>query len=173
MNSSHSVIMNGDLNLKHPFWNCKTKNYNGTVLYNYSNSNNLTIEASDCNILYPSNNEIPSIVGIAILKNILYATTINTINDLDSDHLPIVLEVKYRSDIDHKKKTFLKYKDADWNKFEVIINDELVIKSNLKITDSIDRNVVDLTNLIKKAIDLAIPKIEYTPNHTPLPQDII
>ncbi|CAD6229471.1 GSCOCG00006611001-RA-CDS [Cotesia congregata] len=87
--NTNKAILIGDFNAKHTTWKCKTNNTNGKILFNYANKNNLTILAPDRYTLYPANSNQPNIVDFAILKNL--NASIETVDELDSDHMPIIM----------------------------------------------------------------------------------
>lgn len=173
INSNRSVILVGDFNAKHTTWNCKSNNFNGKVVYEFANQNNLSIIAPDNFTLYPTNGGLPSTVDFAILKNIQYSNTVNALNELDSDHLPITIEFEKRQKITNDRIPRLDYKKADWTKFRQLINTELSINSELKTTIDIDQAASNITNMIKKAINYAIPTIQSDTKYKPLPDDIL
>lgn len=111
INSSTSVILMGDFNSKHTFWNCKANNYNGKLIYEYVNQNNLTVKAPDNFTLYPTIGGLPSTVDFAIFKNIQFNSKIDTINELDSDHLPVLLNLELQQNITKTRTPKLNYKN--------------------------------------------------------------
>ncbi|CAG5092705.1 Similar to X-element\ORF2: Probable RNA-directed DNA polymerase from transposon X-element (Drosophila melanogaster) [Cotesia congregata] len=171
MINSRTILL-GDFNAKHTDWHCSIKNTNGNILTNLTDNNHFEILAPDRYTLYPTNGGKPSTVDLALLKNIYHAD-IETINDLDSDHLPLILTLNQTNTIKLDTKTVLNYKKANWQQFREIINDSIIINSNINSKEKIDKCIKNLTNTINDAISIAIPEIEITAKIKPLPDHII
>ena len=158
LSSSQRVIIIGDLNSRHEIWNCTTSNKNGRTLKNYlNNKSRYVLLYPDGHTHYPSNtNHNPSTIELAIVKNIKYAT-IETINDLDSDHLPIILTLNNSKTPLNPDKKFLNYSKANWNLFRNYINTSLKITTKLKTEKDIDLAINNITIITQNAIKTAIP----------------
>ena len=96
-----------DFNAKHTSWNCHQNNTNGKAIYNFINS---------------------STVDIGINKNVNYIVKVEVMNELSSDHLPVIVELGNEK-LETVDKTFLNYKLAEWDKFRSEITKNLVITS--------------------------------------------
>ncbi|CAD6232618.1 GSCOCG00006977001-RA-CDS, partial [Cotesia congregata] len=155
MINSRTILL-GDFNAKHTDWHCSIKNTNGNILTNLTDNNHFEILAPDRYTLYPTNGGKPK-----------------TINDLDSDHLPLILTLNQTNTIKLDTKTVLNYKKANWQQFREIINDSIIINSNINSKEKIDKCIKNLTNTINDAISIAIPEIEITAKIKPLPDHII
>lgn len=111
--------------------------------------------------LYPCKGK-PSTVDLAFRKNIYCTSDLNTINDLSSDHLPVVFQIDSQFSI--KTDKVYDFARADWKKFRSIINSRLPLDSptneNLPSSTSkeIDEKVDVLSNAIKLAAEKSIPK---------------
>lgn len=83
----------GDMNAKHHTWNSKINNYKGLQLHTMAEDNNLIVIGPD----EPTHIHLPTrttdILDIAILKNITTTPTLETIDDIASDHLPIEMNL--------------------------------------------------------------------------------
>lgn len=64
------TIILGDLNAKHPYWNCKQSNKSGKVLCKYIMTNTPTLTFTETPILYPRSRGSPTYVDIAIASNV-------------------------------------------------------------------------------------------------------
>lgn len=171
INNNNKVILVGDWNAKHTTWKCKANNGNGKTLFNYVNKKHLTILAPDRYTLYPCNSIQPSIVDFAIVKNI--NATIETLDELDSDHMPILLNVGDMINTRTEKRYFLDYKNANWPWFREFINKELNINLNIKTRQDVDNSIQNLTEIINKAKDKTIPKQKQQTYQQELPTDIL
>ena len=91
LNLGNKVIAAGDLNAKHLSWNCYYNNKNGNTIYNYMERNPYTLEYPSNFTLYPHKLTWPSIVHLAIIKNIVNLESIEALNELNSDHKPVLM----------------------------------------------------------------------------------
>lgn len=93
INSADNFIIAGDLNSKHPLWNSRKTNCAGTVLYNHLQQTNYSIIAPDTPTHFPNSNKYrPDVLDIAIVRTSLLIQITN-LNELSSDHNPILLEL--------------------------------------------------------------------------------
>lgn len=166
----YSLVIAGDLNAKHTDWNCRVSNQSGIKLrelfYNSNNAFEILAPISPTHIPDQLNHE-PDILDIALIKNVQHNLTINTLNALDSDHLPVLLNFNHR--IEHAEpRTFLNYQNANWEKLEKDIHDSIQ-PANITTNEELNSTVNNLTATIQKAIRDNIPRktIKYRNRHIP------
>lgn len=162
----NNVFIAGDLNAKHISWHCYNNNKNGKVLYDFVNKNSIAIIAPDNFTLYPNNSNKPSTVDIALAKNINTTITATAINDLNSDHNPIIFKFT-NTNIQEISLEKLNYQKTNWDKFRKHLNSEIIINNNLNNITDIDNAISKLTTSIQTSINQIIPKIkikQYTDN---------
>ncbi|CAG5092669.1 Protein of unknown function [Cotesia congregata] len=121
-----------DFNAKHTTWHCKSNNTNGRTIYKYTINNPVAVLTPDRYTLYPSNSGIPSVVDFALTKSLHTNAPVETLNELESDHMPILLTLGDLNDPRHVQQMFSNYKKADWPLFRQTINDNLIINKSLK-----------------------------------------
>ncbi|GJQ79219.1 hypothetical protein Trydic_g5464 [Trypoxylus dichotomus] len=129
-NSHQPTILAGDLNSKHPQWNAKTLNHAPT---------------EDIHIHTPTGST--DVLDLVILKNVTTPYYLETINDLSSDHLPVIVTVSIESS--NIQQTI---RVTNWQKFEK----SLKLRPTYISTDNnIDTAILlnNITNEIEK--DLA------------------
>ena len=80
-----------------------------------------SIQAPENHTLFPYNDTRPSTVDFAIIKNICNFKSIEALNDLDSDHHPIIITLN-KNRIITNYRTFLKYKNANWKMYREHMN---------------------------------------------------
>lgn len=156
---NNKVILAGDLNAKHKNWNCSKNNKSGNILNNFITKNPIIIKYPDTYTLYPTNSTNPSIVDIAIIKNIDSNINTTTLDELDSDHKPVLFKLNNKN-IELVTPDTLNYKKADWNKFRKILTAETKINNKIKSINDIDNIINTLTKNIQTAIAHSIPKIK-------------
>lgn len=173
LSTSTKVIVMGDLNARHCYWDCQQNNRNGHTLLEYVQDHN------DCNILYPDehthfpeNNMSPSTLDIAITKNIGTTLQITTEVDLNSDHNPVVLTLPIKTQKDNTTRTITSYKNSDWSEYRRLLNQNLTIVSDIKTTDQLDGVVENLALITKEAQNKIAFKLRVKDQRETLPEDI-
>jgi hypothetical protein len=167
------TILAGDLNCKHTAWGCRRGNQNGKILHNYTTENLITVHATDEPTHY--HNETPDILDIAITKDIPCQIQTNILNELDSDHTPVLIVLGDDTNTNNQDKTTI-----DWTLFNILllqnnitleqINEQNTHKENIKI---LERNTITLQEHIQKALNDATITIPYkSPEHLTLPINI-
>lgn len=155
-----AVIAGGDFNAKHKAWN-NSKNCNrGSNLLRLCNQKNFTIHAPDVPTLIPTRGEL-SIVDFVISKSFSNISPIEVIEDLSSDHFPLVFDVDFDIPYDSAKKVF-DFSKANWKKFREELNHssvELTEKfSSLPSEVVIDQCIEEVSECISRAANNSIPK---------------
>lgn len=77
----NKVFVMGDFNAKHTDWNCQQTNKNGRALQQYVSNQPIVVLAPDSYTCYPYTGALPSIIDLALLKNINNCTNIETLNE--------------------------------------------------------------------------------------------
>lgn len=93
MKGTIPTLCAGDLNSKNKEWKCKSDNKKGKNLARYMENRNLTVLAPTEPTHTPPNGS-PDILDIAILKNITKNIECEVLEDLNSDHYPVIIEIK-------------------------------------------------------------------------------
>lgn len=87
--SATSVIVLGNMNAKHRTWSC---NANGNVLYDYTTTRPITVIDPMAPTTRPGNDKTrPTTIDLAIVKNNAKSLTIQVLDELNSDHLPCIM----------------------------------------------------------------------------------
>ena len=101
-NQGSQIMVIGDLNCKHITWNNNVNNKNGTLLNKYLIDNNLQILYTQKPTLIPYNNTTPSYIDVVLNKNITDLPDPQTLDELSSDHLPVL--IKWKADVQTEQK---------------------------------------------------------------------
>lgn len=172
LNLGKSVMVVGDFNCKHLNWHCRKSNANGRILDKYVQRKSIALAFPDENTLFPYNGGVPSVVDLAIIKNLKNYNKPNCLNDLDSDHKPILLNInKYK--IQTIQQKYLNYKKANWPKFKSTLNKTITINNNLKNVEDLENCVENITDVIQNAITLSIPTNTVKMSQEDFPQEIV
>lgn len=174
LQSSDSTILAGDFNAKHINWNCRQNNRAGTKLLDFYNNTNIQFQilSPDNPTLIPDNPRIlPDILDIALTKNMQLHTTIDVLNELGSDHLPIQLTLTGHV-TQPIARISLNYHQAHWDQFrnDIIAN---IGNNAIETSEDIENSVKSITSIIQKAIDANIPKRKQRENKQNYPPEII
>jgi len=87
-------IFGGDLNSKHRLWNSRLTNTRGRRLLEHADRNNYSISAPDSPTHYPSRlNALPDVLDIFLHHTSLNVSDVVTLDELNSDHNPVLLTV--------------------------------------------------------------------------------
>jgi hypothetical protein len=161
---SGNFILAGDFNARHQHWGCIRANRAGPMLFDH-------MIQSDYSIFYPSSPTFfpsqigytPSVLDLILTNGLRGISNIETVDALDSDHVPVYFEVGCAPEI-VPVHYIPSYKNANWNQFRNIINESinLVGLSATCYTNSneIDDAIKHLSEQICLADSLAVPRIQ-------------
>lgn len=177
-----SVILGGDFNAKHQAWGNVNNNRSGRTLLNY------LINSSNCkaDIQFPNEHTHYSALGAKgttidffLTKNIKcnkpYAC-----NELNSDHLPVIMKVNMNKVTNSNNNNFklskLNYNKTDWNSYRSELNKNWTIVNKFDNKHAIDQTINSLTLIMRKALNTATPKwknINYFRDMNPKIRELI
>ena len=100
------VLLYGDFTAKNSAWNCRNNNASGRVIFDFANKHLYTILYPDNFTLYPYNDTFPSTIDIGISKNINCDIIVDAINELNSDHLPVLIILNNAVQLAIETRTF-------------------------------------------------------------------
>lgn len=161
MAEDSSVILAGDLNAKHTDWNSNTVNSNGRKLSNFINKSTIAVLAPNEPTHYHTDGN-GDILDIALIKNISQQFTVTTLDELSSDHQPLIIKMGNS----HEKDQY-ETKTTNWNQFRKLIEKNAII--NVKSKYEIDIAVLKFEEQTFEAINEATTtKIStYQPKNLP------
>lgn len=138
MRLGERVIVAGDFNAKHMYWNCLTNNLKGKSLKSYIDSQNgrVTLNVSECPTYYPFDHcRSPSFLDLCLTKNINVVGKPASIVATDSDHNLVLIKMKMNQKCQQKIR--LDYRRANWDLFGLHLDREMTSIGD----DLIDRSV--------------------------------
>ena len=152
-------ISAGDFNAKHPLWHNQSTNSAGLTLFQHVQQSDYTITAPTSPTHFPTCPQLrPSTLDIALVR-VPLLTHIDNLNELSSDHNPILLEVS-SSPISSTPPTPKRY--INWKKFNQILTDLPNPTTKLPADkQSIDTQIDYLTQNIQHTINTCI----FTPSN--------
>jgi len=119
-------------------------NIRGIRLYNYIQNSGISIIHSD-SYSHKQPRKNPSNIDIFLGKNLPYASTCHTVNDLTSNHLPFILEFE-NTNINKKANMMIK---TDWDKY-LNKTDTWKIRHTFNLDREIDSCIKDLQKFLHK-----------------------
>lgn len=153
------IILGGDVNAKHISWNNTKNNYKGIELLKIADNSFYDILSPNYPTLFPSVGD-PSTVDLVLKKGIYCVSDPKTINDLSSDHLPVIFQVS--SKFENIDNLLFDFKKADWNGFREAIEMGLTqinsVDSHFDDIERIDLAIDEFSVLIKESASSSIPK---------------
>lgn len=157
-----SYFIGGDLNSKHRFWNCSRANQAGKILYDEMSRNQFFVHFPPTPTYYPvqSSKTIPSTLDIVLSNDLNSISNLQTVQDLSSDHLPIMFEINYTCSSTPNMRLVPCYSMADWSKFKSHLNNNISLNrssGNITNVECINNSIAQLTAEIKDAEALSIP----------------
>ncbi|GFU77349.1 RNA-directed DNA polymerase from mobile element jockey [Trichonephila clavipes] len=145
--TASNCILFGDFNATHNAWNCKNNTTRGRHLFNFANRLNL-------NIAFPSTptrlgHNSANTIDIALIKNFYYPFTINSIDDLSSDHNPVFLNFNFKLAEEPPNPRAV---STDWNAFKTNLNKNLSLfdfrHNSINNTNDLEQKTTEFTEAV-------------------------
>ncbi|KAL5241013.1 hypothetical protein ACI65C_008423 [Semiaphis heraclei] len=156
LNTSHYVVIAGDLNAKHESWNSRRQNTAGNTLAKFLDKRrDLTIAAPTSPTHYLDNpNHNADIMDVAILKTgKLRYTLENLTAKLSSDHTPIILELQAVQAQGTQTLPPKAFKHTDWIKFNLDTKNIIFDLKKMQTTEQVDQAITELTTKIATLVN--------------------
>lgn len=158
-------IIAGDLNAKHEAWGNACRNRNGIVVQKELDEGLYTMLSPD------SPTRLSSTGSHAIIDIFLtnMATNIDqpvVINELSSDHYPVVTEVG--SSVLRHPTTKRNYHQANWQQFRQQVDSYVDYEAPLENPEDIDRQLQSIEEALTRARELHIPVCNQVSNTLPI-----
>lgn len=171
LNTEARAILAGDFNALHPAWNKSRRNTAGTHLYNHSLQQDYTILAPSTPTRVDPRNGASSTLDIALLRDIPYLVSADTLDCVGSDHNPVLVTIHGCPEVTSPPFR-LNYGKADWPRFQSEVHHDLRI-SRFESPQAIDEGVEHLTDVIQQAIISSIPQARTTRKPDTLPPHLL
>lgn len=166
LTGQNQIVLLGDFNARHTTWNNPNNNARGRSLLNYTERNNLEIEAPH---EHTRISNVPgftdSTIDLAVTKNI--NVELETINDLNSDHLPVKANIRNLNATILPNRKFQDYSQVDWTDFQNKLQARIKINRDLDTQRKIDDAITNLTENLQLTIQECVPKTEIRNNNLP------
>jgi hypothetical protein len=156
-----SNLIAGDFNCKHIAWNNTHNDHKGLDLFNLIDANCYKIHPPNHPTHFPYIGK-PSCLDFVISKNFTSNLSLSVINDLSSDHLPLLCSLSFHRPSSHVAENSLNFSKANWKRFENLVDSSIrnVTVASLDSHDSIDCYAEKITDCITQSLSLSVPKIK-------------
>ncbi|GFU33721.1 probable RNA-directed DNA polymerase from transposon X-element [Trichonephila clavipes] len=164
LNSGQNIIIAADLNAAHRTWSNARSNAFGYALRKIvNNKSNVRIVASHTPTHINASSRPgarDSIIDLAVLKNIPFNHDIRVIDDLESDHLPVILTL-------YTGSALIKIPDqlsTNWENFKFILNNKPLPNPPSSSNDNLEIAIRSFGENISEAlIEASEPKFKQPP----------
>ena len=166
-------IISGDINAHSPIWHSHTTDHRGDLIADLlGNSDHITLNTNTHTRLPFAANQRPTSPDItSITTNLYNRTHWETLNALNSDHLPILTTINTRTNfrLQQNRQTYTNYNKANWQNFTTETESSFRNINPPSVTHTANKI---LTNIILNADKHNIPKGKIQHNCKLLPEDI-
>ena len=152
-------IIAGDFNAHTPSLGYHEYNFRGKELEDFCNSTNLILEQdmeSKPTLLHRRHLTTTRPDLTLVSADLFEQTTVSVMEDIGSDHRPILIKIEKLQKTEVRRKTYWNYKKAKWNDYARITDDGMD-KVNIA-TASLDKVSSDICSVISKASKRTIPR---------------
>lgn len=160
LEGAEPTIIAGDLNCKHHAWNSKAINKRGKDLYKHSMNSNYAVIGPLEPTHYPGNKKHnPDVLDIAIINDLAPSITIETLQELSSDHNPVLIIIGNANMTTEPINPKFNFNKANWTLFRSCLDKKLPKEiPQLTCPDEIDSFTKFLTTIIEESMETTIPK---------------
>lgn len=168
-------IAGGDFNAKHPLWGSRTTSSRGRIISDIIQSQNFSYLSPNNPTYWPSDpNRTPDVLDFFIASGLggLHSS-VRTLNDLSSDHSPVLLCLGTSPQPRPQKPTLTPGK-MNWKDFQTGLENSLNLNIPLKTAQEVDLAVMEFTKAIQDcALNSCRPNTRScVSTKSPLPEHI-
>ena len=152
------TIIAGDFNGHSPGWGYSHYNQTGRVIEDLCQTTNLEVlqnKLSPPTLLHRTHNTVSRPDLTIVSSDLKNRCSTQVLEDLGSDHLPILTTVKMNQKYHSKFRARWNFKKANWEKFETLTN---ALLGPIETTESIDVTSNKITTAILQAANASIPR---------------
>lgn len=147
---SPNFLLGGDFNSKHTNWNCRLTNVRGKILMEHSDKFNYNVFGPQSPTHFPSvQNHQPDVLDIFLLKTAKNLMYIETLNDLSSDHNPVIGILDIKPTELHHNHLYLRH--TNWQLYRNFLKENVPGNITITSTQDIETSCNIITNTIKQA----------------------
>lgn len=166
------VLLIGDLNARHTTWNNRLNNRNGNTLFDVSQIHPIVIMYPSNHTHFPTNGSQPTTIDIIVNKNVVDITEPETLQDLDSDHDPLIMKLSHQVLNDTTRQAVI-WKKVNWADFRDTLDRHIDINSTISTPTQIEDELEKLTDAVHTAQKRHCKKIIIKTTKDKLPARIL
>lgn len=157
-NLHDQIIIGGDINARHPAWGDTNINKTGKALINnvITNKFKFNIHHSDEPTYYSPITMRGSNFDLFFTRKIKIKKP-HTINELSSDHLPLVTRISSMTVYNNNTCKPLDYSKTDWNAYKSELNRNWSISKEFSSKNEVDETITKLNHAMQAALQQATP----------------
>lgn len=150
-NAPGPVLLAGDFNAKHRTWHSQTTNRLGRLLIDYLDQRpDIDVTAPDEPTHYPDGARgAPDVIDFALHKDLRFPLDVSAVNDLPSDHLPIVLTLGASPSTRYPPTAAFR---TDWKRFHQLMEDRLPDPDVPTTIAELDGSAAELQEILTSSV---------------------
>ncbi len=166
-------IAGGDFNSKHLYWGSRLITTRGRALFDATVAENVECISAGKPTYWPTDTaKHPDCIDFFLIKGInADRLQVDTINDLTSDHVPVVLILGDNIRLNHSPAR-LTNKRTDWEQYRTIITMTISPAPRMQSNTEIEEALLHFTSQLTKAARLATPQLQQRSSTTQYPANI-
>lgn len=112
-NTNKATLALGDFNAENKIWNNRLPTKKEKKLQQYAENRNCVIYAPNEPTIVPSNNDLPNIIDLMIVRNCNKNITSTALTDSSSDHNPVIITINNETWLETEKtpKTYINWRN--------------------------------------------------------------
>lgn len=157
----NKTLITGDFNSRHEDWNNERNNRNGILLKEFIENNPYMLYYPEDYTRYSYNGLSKSTIDLTITNNV-NINTIETHEDLQSDHRPITFTLRSQPPEDPQYRILKNFEEANWQLYQRYISDNWTMVRKFNDLEHLEHTIEMLTKNIQEASNRHIPNIQNT-----------
>ncbi|GFX97403.1 RNA-directed DNA polymerase from mobile element jockey [Trichonephila clavipes] len=160
-NSGSNCIIAGDYNAAHVSWhNAKSTRFGQALHKLIRDLRGAKLVAPQTATHLQSRQRFGSVIDLAVFKHIPFNHSVRVINDLSSDHYPVILEINLNTSIIKNPE----YLSTNWYNFKFALNKKPLPTVELTSNDNIELAISELNqNFTEAFVEASKPKFNNAP----------
>ena len=151
------TIVAGDFNAHSPLWGYKSLNKRGKEIEDLCNTSNLILKQNsktDPTLLHRASGATSRPDLTMVSADISERCTCRVLEDIGSDHKPILITIQVHQKNKEKRKSLWNYKKADWSAYATLTDN---LFENINMTDTTENIYTTITKNILEVARATIP----------------
>lgn len=169
LRAAPSVIAAGDFNAKHIDWHCRNSNARGRLLRSLTERHAFNVLAPPEPTHFHYVTGLADTLDIAIVRNVTYHVDLTSLQDLSSDHNPVLMQIGDRG----VRQPPLTNPRVNWDMFKSHLAESFGEVAPIETVEDLERSVADFEGKILASLDEATTRIPVPPSGRRIPREIL